>query len=54
MTVDSAQIFVEMAAAMLDLFETGTPNIARKESLMIRHILDVAMDEQATQGFVAL
>jgi len=50
----SCPIFVNMAAAFLDLFETGTPNIDRAESLMIRAILDAAVDPAAQTGFVAL
>ena len=38
--------------AMLDLFETGKPNVPRKESLLIRRILDVAEQKRARQGFV--
>jgi len=50
----SCSIFVNMAAGFLDLFETGTPNIDRAESLMIRAILDAAADPAAQNGFVGL
>ena len=52
--VDSAKIFLNTAAAVLDLFESGKPSISRKESLIIRRILDVAGKKQALKGFVAL
>ena len=48
------QIFVNNAKAVLDLFETGKPNIDRRETLMIRRILDVAGDPAALHGFVKL
>ena len=50
--VDSSAIFVNMAAAILDLFDAGAPNIDRAESLMIRRILDAADDPAALNGFV--
>ena len=52
--VDSSKIFVNNAAAVLELFESGKPNIDRAETLVIRRILDAAGDAQAQQGFVAL
>ena len=53
-TVDGGRIFVDMAAAILDLFESGKPNIDRSESLMIRKILDAAEDSKAAKGFVRI
>ena len=52
--VDSSRIFLDTAAAMLDLFEQGEANIDRSESLMIRRILDAAGQEEALEGFVEL
>jgi predicted dehydrogenase len=53
-TVDTSKIFLDTAAAVLDLFESGKPNIDRRESLIIRQILDAAADPQALKGFVSL
>ena len=53
-TVDTSKIFVDTAAAVLDLFESGKPNIDRRESLAIRRILDAATEPAALKGFVAL
>jgi len=53
-TVDSSAIFLNMASAMLDFFETAKPNIPRTESLMIRRILDAAENPKALKGFVRL
>jgi predicted dehydrogenase len=50
--VESAKIFLNTAAAILDMFESGEPNISRKESLMIRRILDVAGEKDSLKGFV--
>jgi hypothetical protein len=52
--VDGAKIFINTAAAMLKLFDTGRPSVERGESLMIRRILDVAGSPRATKGFVRL
>jgi predicted dehydrogenase len=52
--VDTSKIFLDTAAAVLDLFESAKPNIDRRESLIIRRILDVAADPSALRGFVAL
>lgn len=52
--VDAGAIFVNNAVAILDLFESGKPNIDRQETLMIRRILDVAQDPAAQRGFAAL
>ena len=49
--VESAKIFLNTAAAILDMFESGKPNISRKESLMIRRILDVAGGKDSLKGF---
>ncbi len=52
--VDAGKIFVNNAAAIVDFFEAKKPNIDRRESLMIRRILDVADDPGVTKGFVRL
>jgi len=52
--VETARIFLDTAAAVLDLFESGKPNIDRRETLMIRRILDMANDPGALNGFVTL
>ena len=52
--VDSSRIFLNTADAVLDLFESGKPAIDRKESLIIRRILDVAGQKRALSGFVNL
>jgi predicted dehydrogenase len=50
--VDGSRIFINMAAAILDLFETGTPNIDRRESLTIRRLLDLAAKPASLQRFI--
>jgi len=52
--VDGSRIFHDTAAAILDLFDTGKPAIDRRESLMIRRILDAAGNPRARKGFVKL
>jgi predicted dehydrogenase len=52
--VESGQIFLNTAAAILDLFEKGRPDIDRNETLAIRRILDMADDPGARAGFVPL
>ena len=52
--VDSGRIFLNTADAVLDLFESGEPGIDRKESLIIRRILDVAGQKRAMSRFVDL
>src|SRR5439155_18588096 len=52
--VETTRIFLDTAAAVLDLFESGTPNVDRRESLMIRRILDVANDPACQKSFVEL
>ena len=54
LTVDTSKIFLDTAEAVLDLFESGKPNIDRRESLVIRRILDAAEDPAALGGFVTL
>jgi predicted dehydrogenase len=52
--VDDSTLFVDMAKAILDLFDTGKPSIDRAESLVIRQILDIAATEEVLQRFVTL
>ncbi len=52
--VDSSRIFLNTADAVLDLFEAGKPGIDRKESLIIRRILDAAGQKRALSRFVNL
>ena len=52
--VDRTKIFRNTASAVLDLFETGKPNINRKESLMIRRIQDVAALKRSLNKWVNL
>ena len=51
---DCSRLFLDMVAAILDLFETGKATIDRAESLMIRRILDVALKAKATGKFMKL
>src|SRR5688572_11264499 len=53
-TVDTSKIFINNAAAVLDLFESGKPNVDREETIVIRRILDVAQDPAALKGFATL
>jgi predicted dehydrogenase len=53
-TVDTSKIFVNNAAAVLDLFESKKPNVDREETMAIRRILDAAQDPAAVKGFVTL
>jgi predicted dehydrogenase len=54
MEVDTSKIFVNNAAAVLDLFESGKPNVDRAQTLIIRRILDTADDSRARDAFVHL
>ena len=48
------RLFIDTAAAVLDFFAAGRPNIPRAESLIIRRILDAAAKPQALKRFVPL
>lgn len=50
--VDGSRIFIDTAAAMLDLFESGTPNIPREESMAVMRVLEAARKPEAQKGFV--
>ena len=52
--VNTSTLFTNMASAILDFFDKGQPQIDRAESLMIRHILDVAQDPRALKEFLPL
>ena len=52
--VDSSKIFLNTAKAVIEMFKARRANIDRKESLIIRRILDVADQKRSTRGFVAL
>jgi predicted dehydrogenase len=53
-TVDASRIFIDNQAALLDFFETGRPNVDRRESLAIMEILDAARDPRALKSFILL
>ena len=52
--VDGATLFLDAAAGILDFFDAGHALIDRRESLLVRRILDVAMNEEARDAFVSL
>lgn len=52
--LDTSRLFVNMAGAMFDFFETGRPNIDREESLTIRRILDAADDPRGPGVWIDL
>jgi hypothetical protein len=54
LNVETGRIFINNAAAVLDLFESKKPNIDRAETLMIRRILDAAEEPDALKGFLRL
>jgi len=49
---DTSRLFIDMASAMLDFFESGKPNIDRAESLAVRQILDAAAKPRALKAFI--
>ncbi len=52
--VDSAHLFIDVAAAVLDFFDSGLPAVNRQESLVIRQVLDAAQLPASREGFIAL
>ncbi len=52
--VDAASLFVDAASAILDFFDANAAQIDRKETLIIRRILDLAMTPDAASKFVDL
>lgn len=49
--VETGEIFLNTLRAVLDLFETGRPEVPRAESLTVRRILDAAIRPEALSGF---
>jgi predicted dehydrogenase len=49
--VQVERIFLDTAAAVLDLFDRRRPGIDRQESLVIRRILDLASQQRTQRGF---
>ncbi len=54
LAADISKIFVRNCAAVLDLFESGKPNVDRRETLAIMKILDFVKRPEALKGFVSL
>ncbi len=52
--VDGSTLFGDMAAAILDLFDSGKPSIDRRETLAIRRILDAANRKEAIEGWITV
>ena len=52
--VEATLIFVNNAAAILDFFTAGQPNIDRRETLTLMRLLDAARDARALKEFVPL
>jgi len=52
--VDGSKLFLDAAASILDFFDEGRTLVDRRESLMVRRILDVAMSDDARDAFVSL
>jgi len=53
-TVDTSRFFADGLSATLDFFQTGKPNIDRRESLLLMRILEAAKDPAAAEKFVPL
>ena len=54
MTVDDGRLFIDAAASILDFFDAGRPLIDRRETLVVRRILDAALDEASREEFAHL
>jgi hypothetical protein len=52
--VEGATLFLDAAASILDFFDAGRALIDRRESLMVRRILDVAMSDRVRGRFASL
>ena len=52
--VETSRLFIDTAAAVLDFFESGKPNIDRAESLAVRRILDAAAKPESRERFTPL
>jgi len=53
-TVDDSRLFVDTASAILDFFTEGEARIDRRESLLIRGILDLLQTREAQGKFVPI
>jgi hypothetical protein len=54
LTVDLDRLFTDAASAMLDFFTAGQALIDRRETLLIRRVLDIANDPALRNTFVPL
>jgi len=52
--VDTGKLFVDALGGILDFFDRGKPTIDRRESLMIRRIMDAALDPGSAGEWVRL
>jgi len=52
--VDLKRIFIDNLDAILDFFESGNPNVDRRETMAIMKILEAARNPAALNGFVSL
>ncbi len=52
--VDVKRIFVDNLASIMDFFESGNPNVDRRETMTVMKILEAARNPAALRGFVPL
>ena len=52
--VDTSRLFIDTAAALLDLFESGRPSIPRVESMAVMRVLEAARKPAALKGFIRI
>ena len=52
--IDGATLFLDAASSILDFFDAGRPLVDRRESLMVRRILDVALSDRVRGRFASL
>jgi len=52
LTVESTGLFCAAISAILDFFDAAAPQVDRAESLLVRHILDIAMQPAAQDQFI--
>lgn len=52
--VDTSKLFIDMAAGILDFFDSGIASIDRRESLVIRQVLDMAKKTSSCERFCEL
>ncbi len=50
--VDPREMFYNTTLSIMDMIQSGKPSIPRKESLVIRRILDLAGEDRSAKGFV--